>query len=113
MVAPDPHCDGAVLPDPENGTGAEVSCVHVEGEEVFVLAVPLCETRYPEGTTEAEREIIDFLLDGNTPQEIAQLRGSAARTVTTQLAEIYRKAGVGSSRQLAAFTTGVDGPWAA
>jgi DNA-binding CsgD family transcriptional regulator len=33
------------------------------------------------------------------------------RTVTSQLAEIYRKAGVRSSRQLAAFTTGVDGPW--
>jgi DNA-binding CsgD family transcriptional regulator len=76
-----------------------------------MFSVPHYETRYPEGATGAEREIIDLLLDGNTLEELAQLRGTSVRTVSTQLAEIYRKAGVRSSRQLAAFTTGVDGPW--
>jgi len=111
MVDSDSDGNEAVLSNPENGAGLRVSCVHLEGQEVFAFSVPLCEIRYPEGATGAEREVIDLLLDGNTPQAIAQLRGSSVRTVTTQLAEIYRKAGVGSSRQLAAFTTGVDGPW--
>jgi DNA-binding CsgD family transcriptional regulator len=100
-----------LLSDPANEAGPQVSCVYLEGDEVFVFTVPLCETRYPEGATGAEHNVIDLLLDGNTPQEIAQLRGTSVRTVTSQLAEIYRKAGVRSSRQLAAFTTGVDGPW--
>jgi len=91
--------------------GPQVSCARFEGEEVFVLSVPVPEVRYPEGATRAEHEVIDLLLDGNTSQGIAQLRDTSVRTVTTQLAEIYRKAGVRSSRQLAAFTTGVDGPW--
>jgi DNA-binding CsgD family transcriptional regulator len=111
MMAEAPQGNGAVLSDPENGAVPQVSSLHLEGGEIFVLTIPLCETRYPEGATPAEHEVIDLLLDGKTPQEIAQLRGSSVRTVTTQLAEIYRKAGVGSSRELAAFTTGVDGAW--
>ena len=100
-----------LLADPPNEAGPRVSCVDLEGQEVFICSVPLYQTRYPEGATGAEREVIDLLLDGNALEEIAHLRSASVRTVTTQLAEIYRKAGVGSSRQLAAFTTGVDGPW--
>lgn len=111
MRANVPQGTAGVLLDPGSGSGARMSSVCFEGQEVCVLCVPLCETRYPEGATRAEHEIIDLLLDGSTPREIAQLRGSSMRTVTTQLAEIYRKAGVGSSRQLAAFATGVSGPW--
>jgi DNA-binding CsgD family transcriptional regulator len=99
--------------DPANEAGPRVSSVRLDGQEVFICSVPLCETRYPEGATEAERDVIDLLLDGNATEDIAQLRRASVRTVTTQLAEIYRKAGVGSARQLAAFTTGVDGPWTA
>jgi len=113
MTTEVPPDNGAVLPDPDTGAGPQVSRVYLEDKEVFVLSVPLYETRYPARATGAEREIIDLLLDGNTHQEIAELRGTSVRTVTTQLAEIFRKAGVGSSRQLAAFTTGVDGPWTA
>jgi DNA-binding CsgD family transcriptional regulator len=101
------------LPRRVNEAGARVSSARFEDEEVCAFCVPLPEVRYPEGTTEAEREVIDLLLDGNALEEIAQLRGTSVRTVTTQLAEIYRKADVRSSRQLAAFTTGVDGPWTA
>jgi DNA-binding CsgD family transcriptional regulator len=90
-----------------------VSSVCLEGEEVFVLSVALRDIRYPGAATEAEREVIDLLLDGNTLAKIAEARNSSVRTVTTQLAGIYRKAGVRSLRQLAAFTTGVDGPWIA
>jgi len=111
MTTEVPPDNGVVLPDPDNGAGPQVSCVYLESKDVFVLSVPLRETRYPAGATGAERGVIDLLLDGNTHQEIADLRGTSVRTVTTQLAEIYRKAGVGSARQLAAFTTGVDGPW--
>ena len=100
-----------LLADPPDEAGPRVSRVRLEGQEVFICSVPLYQTRYPAGATGSEREIIDLLLGGDALKAIAQRRGASVRTVTTQLAEIYRKAGVGSSRQLAAFTTGVDGPW--
>lgn len=111
MDKSDPQLNGGVLPEPENEAGPRLSSVRFADEEVFVLSLPLPDVRYPEGTTAAEREIIDRLLAGNTLAEIAQLRGTSVRTVTTQLTEIYRKARVQSLRQLGAFTAGVDGPW--
>jgi len=108
MDESDPWDNRGKLPNPENGAGPRVSSVRFEGEEVFVFCLPLPEVRYPEGATGAERKVIALTLGGNTPEEIAQLRGTSVRTVTTQLAEIYRKAGVRSSRQLAAFTTRVN-----
>ncbi len=110
MRAKNPQSKGGAIRVPADGTDEPVSCVYLEKDEVFVITLPLFETRYPEGVTAAEREVIDLLLGGATPREIALLRGSSVRTVTTQLAEIYRKAGVQSARQLAAFATGVDGP---
>jgi DNA-binding NarL/FixJ family response regulator len=95
----------------ESEVSPRVSGVEIAREVLFVLSVPLRETRYPEGVTTAEREIIDLLLDGSTPEEVGELRAASMRTITTQLARIYQKAGVASMRQLAAFTSGVDGPW--
>lgn len=111
MPESDSQTNERVHSAPAADVASRVSGVWLGPEQVFVLSVPVSETRYPEGATSAEREIIDLLLEGNTLKEIAALRGTSLRTVTTQLAEIYWKAGVHSSRQLAAFTTGVDGPW--
>jgi DNA-binding CsgD family transcriptional regulator len=113
MDESDPQASRRIRSGPDDEAGPRVSCAHFEGEEVFCFSVPLPEVRYPEGTTAAEHDVIDLLLDGDTLEGIAHLRGTSVRTVTTQLAEIYRKAGVRSVRQLAAFTTGVDGPWTA
>lgn len=111
MDESDPQVKGGMRSAPEDGVGPRVSLARFEGEDVYFFSLLVPEVRYPERTTQAEREVIDLLLDGNTSEEVAQLRGTSARTVTTQLGEIYRKAGVRTSRQLAAFTAGVDGPW--
>lgn len=106
-----PQAEGGSRPASTNEAEPRVSSVSIRNAQVFVLGFALPETRYPDGTTDAERDVIDLLLDGNTVKEVAARRGTSVRTVTTQLAEIYRKAGVRSLRQLAAFATGTDGPW--
>jgi len=83
--------------------------MQVGGEEVLVLSVPLPRLRYPEGTTSAEQEIIDAVLEGLTAKEIAEQRGASLRTVTTQLGTIFRKAEVNSQAELVAIMTKQDG----
>ncbi len=107
----DPQESRLVGSEPHQEADPRVSRVCPDGHELFVLSVRQRETRYPEGATPAEREVIDLLLDGNTMAEVSQLRGTSLRTLTTQLAEIYRKSGVRSLRQLAGFAAGMDGPW--
>jgi DNA-binding NarL/FixJ family response regulator len=79
--------------------------MRVGGEDILVLSVPLPRLRYPEGTTTAEREIIDAVLQGLTVKEIAERRGASLRTVTTQLGTIFRKASVNSQAELIAMMT--------
>jgi len=79
--------------------------MRVGGEDILVLSVPLPRLRYPRGSTAAEREIIDSVLQGCTAKEIAEQRGASLRTVTTQLGTIFRKAGVNSQAELIAIMT--------
>jgi DNA-binding NarL/FixJ family response regulator len=88
--------------------GPRVSRMRVGGEDILVLSVPLPQMRYPEGTTSAEQEIIDAVLQGLTVKEIADQRGASLRTVTTQLGTIFRKAGVNSQAELIAIMTDDD-----
>jgi DNA-binding CsgD family transcriptional regulator len=83
--------------------------MRVGGEEILVLSVPLPKLEYPEGTTHAEQEIIDLLLQGHTAKEIAEQRGVSLRTVTTQLGKIFRKAGVNSQAELIAMMIAANG----
>ena len=85
--------------------GPRVSRMRVGGEDIIVLSVPLPKLQYPEGTTDAEHEIIDLVLEGLTAKEIAEHRGASLRTVTTQLGTIFRKAGVNSQAELIAMMT--------
>jgi len=79
--------------------------MRVGGEDILVLSVPLPRLRYPQGSTAAEQEIIDAVLQGLTAKEIAEQRGASLRTVTTQLGTIFRKAGVNSQAELIAIMT--------
>lgn len=79
--------------------------MRVGGEDIIVLSVPLPRLEYPEGTTAAERDIIDLVLQGLTAKEIAERRGASLRTVTTQLGAIFRKANVNSQAELIAMMT--------
>jgi DNA-binding NarL/FixJ family response regulator len=89
----------------ESDDGPRVSRMRVGGEDILVLSVPLPRLRYPEGTTSAEHEIIDAVLQGLTVKEIAEQRGASLRTVTTQLGAIFRKAAVNSQAELIAIMT--------
>lgn len=109
MTTSDPKDGG----DPAEGTaphvdledGPRVSRIRVGGEDIVVLSVPLPSLQYPEGTTPAEHEIIELVLQGLTAKEISEERGASLRTVTTQLGTIFRKAGVNSQAELIAIMT--------
>jgi DNA-binding CsgD family transcriptional regulator len=77
--------------------------MRVGGEDIIVLSVPLPRLHYPEGTTPAEHEIIDAVLEGLTVKEISERRDASLRTVTTQLGTIFRKANVNSQAELIAI----------
>ncbi len=97
---------GSGSPPPlDSDSGPRVSRMRVGGEDILVLSVPLPKLRYPEGTTSAEHEIIDAVLEGRTIKEIAELRNASLRTVTTQLGAIFRKADVNSQAELIAIMT--------
>ena len=93
------------LSNPDSDGGPRVSRIRVGGEEILILSVPLPQLRYPEGTTSAEHEIIDAVLEGLTVKEIAERRNASLRTVTTQLGTIFRKAEVNSQAELIAIMT--------
>ena len=98
--------EGADPPsNPDSDAGPRVSRMRVGGEEILILSVPLPALRYPEGTTSAEHEIIDAVLEGLTVKEIAERRNASLRTVTTQLGTIFRKAEVNSQAELIAIMT--------
>lgn len=112
MTMSDPKDQGDPNQPPEvtdesdlDPNGPRVSRMRVGGEDIIVLSVPLPQLRYPEGTTAAERDIIDLVLEGLTAKEIAEARGASLRTVTTQLGAIFRKAGVNSQAELIAVIT--------
>lgn len=109
---PDGEPSAGESPGDVSGKGTErgprVSRIRVGDEDILVLSVPLPELRYPEGTTVAEQEIIDLVLQGLTAKEIAEVRGASLRTVTTQLGTIFKKAGVNSQPELIAAMTETD-----
>ena len=96
---------GNPVSDLESDDGPRVSRMRVGGEDILVLSVPLPNLRYPEGTTSAEQEIIDAVLQGLTVKEISEQRGASLRTVTTQLGMIFKKANVNSQAELIAIMT--------
>lgn len=56
-----------------------------------------------EGLTGAEHEVMFHAVRGASNAEIADTRGTSSRTVANQLASIYRKLGLCSRTELAAF----------
>jgi DNA-binding CsgD family transcriptional regulator len=52
--------------------------------------------------TEAERSVVELILDGLSNAAIAQKRRCSANTVANQISSAYRKLGVGGRRQLRA-----------
>jgi DNA-binding NarL/FixJ family response regulator len=69
------------------------------GKVLFVYDLAMPEI---DGLTRAERAVLRLLLRGLDVTSIAASRGTSPRTITNQLARIYRKLGVGSRAELAA-----------
>ena len=57
----------------------------------------------PAVLTEAERAVVALVLSGCSNAQVASGRGRSARTVANELASAYRKLGVGSRAELAAW----------
>lgn len=90
------------LQAPEPGAG--LASVGLDGEDVFVgNAAGVA------GLSEAEREVARRAARGESSAEIARARGTSLSTVTNQLGAIYRKLGVGSKTELAAWVVGRRG----
>ncbi len=59
--------------------------------------------RVPDALTPAEREVLRALLSCRSNLQIARERGTSIRTVANQVQALFRKLGVGSRAELAAW----------
>lgn len=91
------------VPPPE---GLTTTTVTMDGEPRMILSFPLRAPRWPDTLTPAERAVAEMLLDGASNAEIAAARGTSERTVTNQVASIFRKANASSRVELAARVYG-------
>ena len=82
--------------------GERVSLLRVGNQDLYVLSLPSMPLDYPEGATEAEREVIDCIFEGLSAREIAARRKTSKGTVDVQLGAIFKKAGVNSQSELIA-----------
>lgn len=73
-----------------------------------MVSFPLPNVDDLEELTPAEREVARLVLAGHGNAAIAEVRGSALRTVANQLASIYRKLGVSGRSELAVKLSGED-----
>lgn len=71
------------------------------GEE-RLLVVELPSLVAADELTEVERAIVERVVAGDTDAEIARTRGTSVRTVSNQLAGIFRKLGVRGRSELVA-----------
>jgi DNA-binding CsgD family transcriptional regulator len=97
-----PNMAGEGRPWPKHPPDLELTMVCVGDVELAVLSHPLDTPASLEGLTPAERAIASAIAEGLSNREIGRLRKTSERTVAKQVAEIFRKAGVGSRRELLA-----------
>jgi DNA-binding NarL/FixJ family response regulator len=71
--------------------------------ELFWVFLPVESFNMDPRLTAAEREVVAGVLNGRSNAAIALARHTSTRTVANQLAGIYRKLGVASRWELAAF----------
>ena len=82
--------------------GARVSNFAI-GEEYFVFSYPIAVASFPSTLTPAEQAVAGRIVEGATFREIGKERGTSERTIANQAKAIYRKLGVRSRLELAAF----------
>lgn len=82
-------------------SGLEVSAFTAGPDEYVLFSYPLPSFRVPRGLTAAERAVIESLLRGEHPEDIAISRKRSISTVRNQIRAVYKKLGVGSRAELA------------
>ena len=85
--------------------GVNVFRLRHQGRELLVCSYPVGRSAWLASLTAAELAVAEAILDGATPAEIAAHRHVSDRTVSNQLARIYRKLGVSSRYELVALVS--------
>jgi DNA-binding CsgD family transcriptional regulator len=78
----------------------ETHSLIVDGVELLVLSFPSAPAELPAELSAAEREVVHWLLRGDSNAQVAARRRTAVRTAANQIASIFRKIGVGSRAEL-------------
>ena len=95
-----------VTPDLAAPRGLEAFLFEAGGEEFVLMTWPSAAPRPgtgPAALTPAEAAVAELAVAGRSNREIARERGSSPRTVANQLANVFRKLGVGSRLELCAY----------
>jgi DNA-binding CsgD family transcriptional regulator len=73
-----------------------------DGEELafLIFSLPVLPENLTARVSAAESDVIRHVLDGRSNQQIAERRGTSARTVANQLQSLYRRFGVTSRLEL-------------
>lgn len=94
---------------PPPPAGLTVRPLRLGEQDVLVFAWPLdAPPRLPDAATltAAERAVGQMLLEGHADAAIAAARNTSVRTVSKQVASVYRKLRVSSRRELWALCRG-------
>lgn len=75
--------------------------------EYAVLSFSLLPLSFPQSLSRAEREVAVGIAAGYSNAAIAEQRGTSIRTVENQVYGIFRKLGIGSRCELAAYLGGL------
>ncbi len=100
------------LPDEEptlpSPAGLEVLTFSVQGDEYAIIVFETGVSDPPDGITASERCILEMLLNGRRPAEIARARARSVNTVKNQIRALYAKLGVTSRVELSALCAGCE-----
>lgn len=89
---------------PESSAGGVFfSELQVGGERLAIISLPVDASYDFSSLTPAERAVARALLKGQSNSAIATTRGSSERTVGNQVASVFRKLGIASRSELAAW----------
>lgn len=103
----DPRLEGADNEDDDDRSTRNSPDPNLRISQVGdTIVVSVAKTPLPAVLSESEQEIVHAMLAGSRNAEIAELRSTSPKTVANQLYTIYRKLGVGSRDELAAFVSG-------
>ena len=78
----------------------------VANQPHLVIGYPLKRPSAFAALTAAELEVAEGVIEGLSPRQLSRRRGVSERTVSNQLAHIYKKLGVSSKHELLALVGG-------